>query len=458
MGHDPRLVKSEDRIEALKQTVPEWVRRLERPPTPCLAPAFGPLEGIRVVGTGQLVAQPFAATKLAEFGAEVIHVERPGGDVFRFTAPQLTRGPRLHGCDEAEVTKNKLSMGLDLKKPRGLELLMALWKISDVWMESSMPGTLDRAGINNELALAVNPALVILRVSTYGQYGEAEYLGRAGYDAIAQAYGGMINLTGDPAGPPQRAKTYTGDYVTALTGWAATMMALWEVKKSGRGQVIDLAQYEAVAQTNGNTLPLFTGEGAVYGHTGNRAPGFQPYDTFQCKDGWVYIGALGGAIYDRVPKFLGLDPKEYSYEACSKDAAAVNSEKGRELDRRLREYCAAHTAVEVETAMNKAKIGCARVYNVRDQYNDRHYTAREMTVPVLDRQSGVPIRVFGVVPKLSLTPGRIWRGAPSIGDDTSDILAGLLGLSEAEVEKLYADEVVHRAEPFTTPQVDAVNP
>ena len=123
---------------------------------------------------------------------------------------------------------------------------------------------------------------MIVRVSTYGQYGKEEYLGRPGYDAIAQAYGGMMNLTGDPAGPPQRAKTYTGDYITALTGWAATMMALWEVKKSGRGQVIDLAQYEAVAQTNGNTLPLFTGEGAVYGHTGNRAPGFQPYDTFKC--------------------------------------------------------------------------------------------------------------------------------------------------------------------------------
>jgi crotonobetainyl-CoA:carnitine CoA-transferase CaiB-like acyl-CoA transferase len=456
MAHDARLIKS-DRIEELRETIPDWIKRLERPPTPCLVPAFGPLEGIRVVGTGQLVAQPFASTKLAEFGAEVIHVERPGGDVFRFTAPQLTRGPRPHGCDEAEVTKNKLSLGLDLKQARGLELLMALWKISDVWMESSAPGTLDRAGITSELALAVNPSLVIVRVSTYGQYGKEEYLGRAGYDAIAQAYGGMMNLTGDPAGPPQRAKTYTGDYVTALTGWAATMMALWEVKKSGRGQVVDLAQYEAVAQTNGNTLPLFTGEGVFYGHTGNRAP-FQPYDTFKCSDGWVFIGALGGAIYDRVPKFLGLDPAEYSYDACSKDAAAVNSKKGGELDRRLREYCAARTSLEVETALNEAKIGCARVFNTHDQYHDEHYAAREMTVPVLDRQSGVPIRVYGVVPKMSLTPGRIWRGAPSIGDDTTDILGTMLGLSEPAIEALYADQVVHRTEPFTAPQVAAVNP
>jgi crotonobetainyl-CoA:carnitine CoA-transferase CaiB-like acyl-CoA transferase len=108
--------------------------------------------------------------------------------------------------------------------------------------------------------------------------------------------------------------------------------------------------------------------------------------------------------------------------------------------------------------MNAVQIGCARVYNVRDQYNDEHYAAREMTVPVLDRQSGVPIRVYGVVPKMSLTPGRIWRGAPSIGDDTTDILATMLGLSDSAIEKLYAEQVVHRTEPFTTPQVDAANP
>jgi crotonobetainyl-CoA:carnitine CoA-transferase CaiB-like acyl-CoA transferase len=250
---------------------------------------------------------------------------------------------------------------------------------------------------------------------------------------------------------------YTGDYVTALTGWAATMMALWEVKKSGRGQVIDLAQFEAVAQTQGQCLPLYTGEGASLGHSGNRAPGFQPYDTFKCRDGWVFIGAVGGAIYERVPKFLGLDPNIYSYDECSKDVTAVNSEKGRELDRRLREYCAARSSLEVETALNAAQIGCARVFSTQDQYRDPHYAAREMTVPVLDRQSGVPIRVFGVVPKLSLTPGRIWRGAPAVGEDTSEILSKLLGLPDSDIAQLFADNVVHHTEPFTTPQVAAVN-
>ncbi len=162
-------------------------------------------------------------------------------------------------------------------------------------------------------------------------------------------------------------------------------------------------------------------------------------------------------MFPRLPPLLGLDPFEYSYEACSKDVAAVNSEKGRELDRRLRDYCAARTALAVETELNNAQIGCARVFNMRDQYEDEHYNAREMTVPVLDRQSGVPIRVYGVVPKMSLTPGRIWRGAPAIGEDTTDILHKLLNLDAAVIQELYEDRAVHRTEPYTTPQVEAVH-
>lgn len=192
---EARLV-DDDRVEEFKAQIPAWIAALERPVTPAVMPEFGPLAGIRAVGTGVLIAQPYIGTKLAEFGAEVIHIERAGGDPFRTTAPLLTRGPRPHGADEAEVAKNKLSMGVDLKQARGVELLMALWKISDVWMESSAPGTMERNGICNELALAVNPRLVIVRVSTYGQYGQADYLGRPGYDALAQAYGGMMNVTG----------------------------------------------------------------------------------------------------------------------------------------------------------------------------------------------------------------------------------------------------------------------
>lgn len=458
MPHDKRLLPNEDKIAQLQANIPDWVKKLKRPPTPSLQQAFGPLSDIRVIGTGLHIAQPFAGTKLAQFGAEFIQLERPGGDPYRVASPQLARGPRSNGCGQAEIGKNRLSFGLDLKSAKGLELVMAMWKISDVWLESSMPGTIDRAGMSPELALAVNPALVILRVSTYGQYGRPDYLNRPGYDAIAQAYGGMMHVTGDPSGPPQRAMAFTGDYISGLTGWGAVMTALWEVKKTGRGQVLDLAQFESIAETQAHGMPLYTGEGVIMERGGNRAPGFQPYDAFKCHDGWVFIAAVAGQIYPRVPKFLGLDVNEYSFEACSKDAAAVNSEKGRELDRRLREYCSSHPALEVETALNEAKIGCVRIFSAEDQYKDEHYRLRDMLVPVLDRQSGVPIRVYGVVPKMSLTPGKVWRGSPAIGEDTTDILAKLLGLPDPEIKDLYAQKVVHRTEPFTEAQVAAIHP
>ncbi|MBN2515572.1 MAG: CoA transferase [Deltaproteobacteria bacterium] len=454
MTHDTRLVRHEEQIEELRKTIPEWIRNLERPPTPMLVPKFGPLAGIRVVSTGIVIAQPWTGTKMAMFGAEVIHVERPGGDIHRRTAPNLVRGKRVHGCDWANEAVCRLSMGLNFKDPKGLELLMALWKISDVWMESSAPGTLERSGITPELALAVNPKLVILRVCTYGQYGDEQMLGRPGYDALGQAFGGLIAVTGDEAGPPQRAKVYTADYLTALHGWAAVMMALWHARETGQGQVIDNSQYEAVHVTMGFQMPWISGEGKYTTHKGNKAPGFQPYDTFECKDGHVFIGALGPIIYSRVPGFLGLDPEEYSYENCSLDEAAVYSEKGLELDAKLREYCKNRTKMEVEKAFNAAQIGCCRVMNAEDMLKEPHFRMRETHVPVVDRQSGVPVRVGGITPKLSLTPGQVWRGAPAIGEDTTNIMTKILGFSEEEALGYYASGITHRTEPFEEPVVE----
>jgi crotonobetainyl-CoA:carnitine CoA-transferase CaiB-like acyl-CoA transferase len=193
-------------------------------------------------------------------------------------------------------------------------------------------------------------------------------------------------------------------------------------------------------------------------YSGNKAPGFQPYDTFQCQDGWVFIGVLGPVMFPRLTKLLGFAPEEFSFDACSSDAAAVNSAKGLEFDRILREYCAERNALEVETVLNNAQIGCSRVFGVQDQYEDAHYRAREMTVPVLDRQSGVPVHVYGVVPKLSLTPGQIWRGAPAIGEDTTQILTTMLGLSDEHIAALYDEQVVHRTEPFDDAQVEPAHP
>jgi len=265
-----------------------------------------------------------------------------------------------------------------------------------------------------------------------------------------------MSVTGDPCGPPQRAQPFTGDYFTAYCGYAAILAALRYVEKTGKGQVIDNAQYEATAQTQEMQLPFWTGEGKILGLRGNKA-GFQPYNTFMCKDGWVVIGAFGGPIYERVPKFLGLSLEEYSYEACSKDYDAVSSEKGKALDKKLREYCSSHTRMEVEKALNEARIGCVRVFDAKDQVDDPHYKARGMTVPVVDRQSGIPVSVYGVAPKMSLTPGRIWRAAPAVGEDTTDILTKILSFSQKEAKGLFDEEVVHQTEPITEPVVERLH-
>ena len=456
MPHDKRLVKHEEQIEEMRKKLPDWVKKLERPETPILVPKFGPLQGIRAISSGIHIAQPWTGTQMATFGAEVIHVERPGGDVYRGMPPLMYRGKRENSCSFAEMAKNRLSLGLNIRKPRALEIMMALWKISDVWMESSAPGTTERAGLTNELAFACNPKLVIVHVSTYGQFGAEGYLGRPGYDLLAQAMGGLMSVTGDPCGPPQRAQPFTGDYFTAYCGYAAILAALRYVEKTGKGQVIDNAQYEATAQTQEMQLPFWTGEGKILGLRGNKA-GFQPYNTFMCKDGWVVIGAFGGPIYERVPKFLGLSLEEYSYEACSKDYDAVSSEKGKALDKKLREFCQSHTRMEVEKALNEARIGCVRVFDAKDQVTDPHYKAREMTVPVVDRQSGIPVSVYGVAPKMSLTPGRIWRAAPAVGEDTTDILTKLLDFSQKEAKGLFDEEVVHQTEPITEPVVERLH-
>ena len=308
MAHDKRIVKNEEKIEELKKTIPDWIKNLKRPPTPILTPKFGPLEGIRVTSTGIILAQPFMATKMADFGAEVIHIERPGGDPYRVdSAPSHERaeGAQLRcgrGNKEQALPGSRHQVQEGHRDPHGpLEDLRRLDGVLRT-------GTIERAGISNELALAVNPKP---RDRTGQHVRPVRQRGLPGASRVRRPGPGLRRDDvhhGRPERPPPEGKTYTGDILTSLTGWAATLMALMVVQKTGQGQVIDCAQFEAVAQTQGNVLPLYTGQGATYGHTGNRAAGFQPYDTFKCKDGFVFIGAFGGAIYPRVPKFLGPRP------------------------------------------------------------------------------------------------------------------------------------------------------
>src|SRR5581483_2800186 len=242
---------------------------------------FGPLQGVKIVSSGTLIAQPFAAELAAEMGAEVIQIERPAvGDVgwrnIGIRLKNLRGGPPI-ATTWVQERRNVFCITLDLSKPRGREIMLRLVSRADIWMESSKPGTYSKWGLDDASVWKVNPKLVITHVSGFGQSGDPDYVMRPSYDVVGQAVGGMMYQTGfpDPT-PPTRAAPWTGDYITALFTLWSSLAGLVYASSSGKGQAIELAQYEAIHKTMGGTMVEFFQEGIVRERSGNRAQGFQP--------------------------------------------------------------------------------------------------------------------------------------------------------------------------------------
>jgi crotonobetainyl-CoA:carnitine CoA-transferase CaiB-like acyl-CoA transferase len=408
---------------------------------PLLSEAFGPLQGVRIISTGTLIAQPFAAELAAEMGAEVIQVERPViGDVgWRTLGIQLesrSGGPAV-ATNWIQERRNVFCVTLDLAKARGRELFFKLIPTCDIWMESSKPGTYTRWNLDDETVWKINPKLVITHVSGYGQYGEPDYVARASYDIVGQAFGGMMYQTGYPENPPSRAAPWTGDYMTALFTLWSSLAGLTYARAHGKGQAIDLAQYEAIHRTLGGTMVEYFQKGLVRERSGNKAQGFQPLDSFQTSDGWVVMGALS-EVYKRLLRAIGLDAEDPKW-----DSARVNLEsiEGIEFDAILRGWMAERTTAEVVRRLNEAQVPCAPIMTAKDLAEDPHYRARGLHTEWEDLQVG-KVKGIGVVPKFSKTPGKIVRGAPAIGHDNRRIYGELLGLDEAELDSLRREKVI----------------
>lgn len=402
---------------------------------------FGPLQGVRIVSTGTLIAQPFAAELAAEMGAEVIQVERPGaGDV-----GWRTLGIRLPARDgNAPVAtnwiqerRNVFCVTLDFSQERGRDLFLKLAAVSDIWMESSKPGSYSRWKLDDETVWKVNPKLVITHVSGYGQYGEPDYVTRASYDIVGQAFGGMMYQTGFPDNPPSRAAPWTGDYMTALFTLWSSLAGLTYARAHGKGQSIDLAQYEALHRTLGGTMVEYFQNGLVRERSGNKAQGFQPLDSFQTSDGWVVLGALS-EVYKRLLRAIGLDADDPKWESARVNLESI---EGIEFDAILRGWVAERTTAEVVRILNEAQVPCARIMTAKDLGEDPHYRAREIHSEWEDLQVG-KIKGIGVIPKFSETPGKIWRGAPGVGHDNHRVYGELLGLDAGEIESLKRDKVI----------------
>jgi len=377
------------------------------------APSAGPLAGLKVVELGQLIAGPFAAKTLADFGAEVIKVEPPGhGDPLR-------QWRLLH--DGTSVwwqvqSRNKKSVVLDLREPADRDVVRELIAEADVLVENFKPGVMEGWGLGYDALAERNPGLVMLRISGYGQTGP--YRDRPGFGVVAEAMGGLRHLSGEPGRIPVRVGVSIGDTLASLHGVIGILMALHHRHASGRGQVIDVALYEAVFNCMESLLPEYSAFGAVREPAGSALPGIAPSNAYACSDGQVLIAGNGDSIFKRLMQAIGR-------EDLGNDTALAGN-AGRvarvaEIDAAIGAWTATRSVADVLAALTAANVPAGRIYTAKDIAEDPHYRARGM-IERVTTADGLAIEIPGIVPKLSLTPGAITRRAPTLGEDTADVL------------------------------------
>ena len=419
--------------------------KLDKKEKPVLIPEFGPLSGMRVLLNGTVVAAPFTATMLSDFGAEVISLERPKvkGDTARHQKPQIINeenGKHISGA-WLQNSRNKLSVTLEtnLKKvPESKEIFLSLIKQVDVWIENMV--WIEKLGITDEMLMEVNPQLIICHVSGFGTPkfgGEESYLNRACYDPLAQAESGWCLLQGFPDRPPYYTQQYIGDYLSALFAVNGILMAYIERKKTGKGQIIDCSLVESYMRVMDDNFPLWSEMGIQKQRQGIQNRTYQPAGIFETKDGkYINLGAYGKTAYEKCMKGFGFDLEKYSYEAAGGSEEAVMSDLGQELNKMFVDYFKSHTAKEAIKMIIDLKLGAAVINNCEDVMSDPHWQERGDWVKYEDQTLEKEVTAFGFAPKLSETPGQVWRGAPRLGQDTDAVLTKLLEYTSEEIETL----------------------
>jgi formyl-CoA transferase len=400
---------------------------------PPATPATGPLSGLKVLEMGQLIAGPFAAKTLADFGADVIKIEPPGaGDPLRKWR-LLKDGTSVWWQVQS---RNKRSVALNLNEPSAQGIVRKLAAECDVLIENFRPGALEGWGLSPDVLLQANPRLIVLRVSGYGQTGP--YRDRPGFGVVAEAMGGLRHLTAEPGRVPVRVGVSIGDTLAALHGVIGILLALQERQRSGQGQVIDVALYEAVFNCMESLLPEYSAFGAVRGAAGSALPGIAPSNAYRCQDGhYALVAGNGDSIFKRLMGAVGR-PDLASDPALADNAGRVA--RVAELDAAIGDWTARHSVDEVLAALDAASVPAGRIYTVADIAADPHYQARGMleTVRMAD---GSDLTVPGIVPKLSRTPGGHRRNAPDVGQDTDAVLREI-GLTSEQIDELRRRGVV----------------
>jgi formyl-CoA transferase len=393
----------------------------------------GPLAGLRVIEMGQLIAGPFAAKTLADFGADVIKIEPPGtGDPLR-NWRLLKNGTSVWWQVQS---RNKRSVALDLRQPEAQDIVRRLAAEADVLVENFRPGALEGWGLAPQKLIEANPRLVVLRISGYGQTGP--YRDRPGFGVVGEAMGGLRHLTAEPGRVPVRVGVSIGDTLAALHGVIGILMALHERERSGQGQVIDVALYEAVFNCMESLLPEYSAFGAVRGPGGSALPGIAPSNAYLCADGgYALIAGNGDSIFKRLMAAIGREDLG-SDPALADNAGRVK--RVEEIDAAIGAWTKTRTVTEVLQVLDAAAVPAGRIYTIADIAADPHYAARGM-LQQMQLGDGEPLTVPGIVPKLSRTPGGQHRNAPALGQDTEAVLREV-GVSEEQIAALRSRGVI----------------
>ena len=393
-----------------------------------------PLEGVRVIEMGQLLAGPFTGTILAYFGAEVIKVEPPGGDP--------VRGWRLVKDGTSlwyrSLGRNKKSVTLDLKSPRGQELAGKLIDTADVVVENFRPGLMEKWGLGPEQVKISNPGLVYARISGYGQTGP--YATKPGYASVTEGFGGFRYINGEPGQAPVRPNISMGDTLAAIHAALGITLALIQRAKpdSGKGQVIDVALYESVFNLMEGIVPEYDGGGAIREPSGTTVTGIVPTNTYRCDDGkYVVIGGNGDSIFKRLMEAAGRSDMAENPAMADNEGRVVHEA---EIDEALALWCAAHSSVHIIDTLEAVRVPVGPIYSVEDMMSDPQYQARGMFEQV--EIDGKPLKIPAIMPKLADTPGRTdWPGS-EVGSHNDEVLGGILNLDEAQIATLRDDGVV----------------
>ena len=396
------------------------------------AAGIGPLAGYRVLELSSTVAGPFCGRLFADFGAEVIKVEPSEGDLIR-SVGRRHQGRSLYATS---ILRNKRLLGLNLRAAEGQAIARSIASRCDFVVENFRPGTLEGWGLGYERLARDNPGLIMVRISGYGQDGP--YSRRPGYGIICEALGGLRHVNGDPDRPPARMAVSLTDYITGLYAFSGALMALDHRHRSGRGQVVDAALYEAAFSLMEQHIGAYDKLGVVANRLGS-ATGSAPNNLYVTADGrHIHIAANGPAVFRRLAAVL--ERPDLLDDARFRTPAARSANHA-EMDAMVAEWAGARTLSEVERLLEQAEVPAMRVYTLADIFEDRHYAARAAIAHVPDSVLG-SVAMAAPVPRLSETPGRITRSGGEVGQDTGAILRELAGLDESEIARLEQDGVV----------------